>query len=518
MKVDEDGYGDGRTEGKYAPGIGCAWRSRFEDLSIFNFIDWKLYSHLDEHWAQGSWETGHPSADGQISEQWHSETNDSRMCCVFSLICLLLVCALRVWVKGRRHRNLRISNSRVDWNVLPADIQKRLIATLPYERLHQLKVVSKPFRDCTQEDQFLALQRQYYSETLTFTAPHFFIRDGVLQCAGYDSSLQKWRCLPPLDYLPKCCTPDPDLFKEYLVCSHHGIICMNVSKSTEEKLIVFNPLTKQWKLLPSLNHRRNPVLMHILVNPEAQSFLLIAAGSSKSGDENLSRITELFDSSTWTWKRTGDFPGPDYALNEYQSGVYKEGYIFCVAFLDQDSGRGILRYNLSLGLWLKNWTYPLPFARVSTIVQLVENRGEVYVFSEQDNGEVGVEHCIDRLEWICHDHLSSAELNAEHVSELGEELGDELVVESLNLKNVVRSKKMGGRSLEIYPEYVCVGFSENELCVFNAIDHSGVLYDVQRFGEQKALDAPTGKGFGGEGFYTLNPLTFAIHPSFKMKL
>jgi len=248
------------------------------------------------------------------------------------------------------------------------------------------------------------------------------------------------------------------------------------------------------------------LLMHILVDPETQSFLLIVAGSSKSGDENLSRVTELFDSSTWTWTRTGDFPGPDYALNEYQSGVYKEGYIFCVAFLDQDSGRGILRYNLSLGLWLKNWTYPLPFARASTIVQLVENRGEVFVFSEQDNGEGGVEHCIDRLEWICSEHLGI------------DEHGDELVVESWNLRNVVRNKKMGGRSLEIYPEYVCVGFSEHELCVFNAIDHSGVLYDVERFGQKKVLDAPTGKGIGGEGFYSLNPLTFAIHPSFKMKL
>jgi len=141
------------------------------------------------------------------------------------------------------------------------------------------------------------------------------------------------------------------------------------------------------------------------------------------------------------------------------------------------------------------------------------------VFSEQDNGEGGVEHCIDRLERICSEHHGSDELGVELGDEHGSELGgDGLVVESWNLRNVVRNKKTGGRSLEIYPEYVCVGYSEHELCVFNAIDHSGVLYDVKRFGQQRALDAPTGKGFGGEGFYSLNPLTFAIHPSFKMKL
>lgn len=207
-------------------------------------------------------------------------------------------------------------------------------------------------------------------------------------------------------------------------------------------------------------------------------------------------MTEVFHSRTGKWKRTGDLPGPGYALNDYQTGIYKDGNLFCIAFLDQDSGKGILRYNLNKGIWLKNWTYPIPFSTNSTILQLVESWGEVFLFSEQVN-EQSVEHCVDRVEWDIHGNGGV----------------------SGRLDNVVRSKKMGGRSLEIYPEYTCVPFSEHEVCVFNTIDHSGVVYDVWNNGRQsQVLQAPSAKGFSGECFFCLNPLSFTIEPSFKSKI
>jgi hypothetical protein len=35
--------------------------------------------------------------------------------------------------------------------------------------------------------------------------------------------------------------------------------------------------------------------------------------------------------------------------------------------------------------------------------------------------------------------------------------------------------------LQIYPEYTCVPFRERELCIFNTIVHTGIVYDIQSF-------------------------------------
>ncbi|KAG0632507.1 hypothetical protein M758_1G332800 [Ceratodon purpureus] len=354
----------------------------------------------------------------------------------------------------------------------------------------------RALRNCIERNTFLPSRDEFNLENVTLRAPHFFIKDGVWRCAGYDSSLQKWRHLPPLTFLPAYCKPDGDLFKEYLVCIKDGIVCMNVSKTSQDKFIVLNPLTGKWKELPPLNHRRNPVLMHLVVDALTKSYQVIVAGSSRSGDGRLSRMTEVFDSRTWKWTRTGDLPGPDYALNDYQSGVYKDGYLYCIAFLDQEAGRGILRYNLNKRTWSNNWKYLIPFSTNSTILQLVESWGELYLFSEQVN-ENNVEHSIDRVEW-----------------DTDIERGV-----SWSLNSVMRSKKMEGRSLEVYPEYTCLPYSKHQLCVFNTIDHSGVVYDVRNHGQSEVLQAPPAdQGFSGESFVSLNPLSFTIELSSKSKI
>jgi hypothetical protein len=346
--------------------------------------------------------------------------------------------------------------------------------------------------ECILPTSFLSLSIDELNfENVKLTAPYLFVSDGVWQWAGFDSALREWKRLPSLTYLPAYCNPNLDLFKKYLVCTHRGIVCMNVSKSTEDRLIIFNVLTGKWKELPPLIHRRNPVLMHLVVDSSTQSYQVIVAGSSRPGDERLSKMTEVFDSRTWKWTRTGDLPGPDYALNEYQSGIYKDGDLYCIAFLE--AGRGILRYNLSKGVWLKNWTYPIAFAANSNILQLVECGGELYLFSEQETSERRVEHCIDRVDMDGNGGVGS-------------------------WSTVVRCEKMGGRSLEVYPEHTCVPYNEHQLCVFNTVDHSGVVYDVKNHGQAEVLLAPPARGFSGESFFSLNALSFTIEPSFISKI
>lgn len=387
------------------------------------------------------------------------------------------------------------------WNTkLPLDLQCRVLASLPYEDLFRFKCVSKQVKGFLESNPFQGLSVELGTESVTLTTPYFYIgSDRTWQCVGFDTSLNRWRRLPPLTYLPK---PELELFKEYLVCAKGGLVCVNVSKSLhKERLIVFNPLTQMCRVLPPLNHRRNPVLMHMIVDSVTKSFQVVVAGSSAmAGDEqhNFSKVTEVFDSCTSQWGVTGDLPGPEYALNEFQAGVYQDGNILCIAFLEAEQ-KGILVYNVEQGRWLENWVTPLPplMSTNSTIFQLVECSGKVYLFSEQDNRNGWVEHCVDRVEWT---NLKGG---------------------AAGLKNVVRSKKSGGgRSLEIYPEYMCVAYAESQLCIFNTVSHTGMIYDLHHDGhsqQAQALQAPP-EAWSGECFYSLNPLSFPLDLSFTSKV
>jgi hypothetical protein len=172
--------------------------------------------------------------------------------------------------------------------------------------------------------------------------------------------------------------------------------------------------------------------------------------------------------------------------------VHHDGNILCIGFvqIDEQIAKGILHYNVGTRRWSSNRTdRPLPS---SPILQLVENNGEVFLFSERES-RCGTEHWVDRVEWT-------------------ENHGCKLV-------NVIKKRNIGGRSLEVYPEFALVPYSDKELCLYNTVEHSGEVYDVQDQGECESLQRLPEKGFRGElGFFSLNPISFAIEPGLSSKV
>jgi hypothetical protein len=77
---------------------------------------------------------------------------------------------------------------------------------------------------------------------------------------------------------------------------------------------------------------------------------VIVAGSCSSEDEHTSKITEAYDSCTGKWKRMGDLPEPAFALNEHQSGVFQDGKLFCIGFVEENGqvGKGIIAYDMKV--------------------------------------------------------------------------------------------------------------------------------------------------------------------------
>lgn len=399
---------------------------------------------------------------------------------------------------GSEEIDERLLISRVpnDWSSCPAHVQNRLISKHSCKELIQLK--TDIFRDVIDNDGFHHFRAEIRPREAVLTSLHFVTLDGILECKGYDTITSTWCTLPPFNMLPRL---DEDVFQAHSICGAGGMLCANVGK-LQDKLITFNPLARSWKELPRLNHPRSPVLMHMIFNQEDNSYKVIVAGSSRLDEGHLSKITEVFDSRTWVWKVTGDLPGPQFGLNDYQTGVYSDGILYCIAFLGDGEGKGIIAYNIEEEKWLVDRTCLLPNYNSSNIMQLVESKGQVYLFSELERHD-------DEQDDPCIVH------RVEHRI-------DVLIPEEMNLhsrkawRNVITDTKVGYVGLQLYPEYTCVPLGEGKLCVFNSIEHVGIVYDIENEKRcESTLQPPTRFGSEDMVFYSLNPLTFNFEPSFK---
>ena len=136
-----------------------------------------------------------------------------------------------------------------------------------------------------------------------------------------------------------------------------------------------------------------------------------------------------------------------------------------------------------------------------TTLQLVECNGEVYLFSEQSQDGLRTEHWIDRVEWAPGD-------------------GDQK--NTCQLINVVKKEiRINDWRLEIYgPEYRCVPHSDSQLYIFNAYDHTGVVYDIRDPGQSEVVQALPVQ-YTSKREYVLNslyPILFTVEPRFSIEV
>ena len=380
------------------------------------------------------------------------------------------------------------TTNRGSLETLPLDVREDIFGRLPLDELLDSKRLSKSSKDLIERDTFRSLWRDG-----PFTAITFFIKDKTWRCTAFNLQSKVWTRLPNFACLP---TPGANRFKEYSVCGHGGLLCANVSKSPHnEDLVVFNVLTGEKRQLPSLHYPRNPMLIHILVDPATNAYKVVAAGSSlSSGEEHLSRRVEIFDSLTSQWEVVNDLPGPEFGLNEHQTGVCVDGVLYFIAVLETEDRKGVVAFDVQKGGWLKDRNCSVP---VSNILPLVESGGKVYLFSEQSNGGA-VEHCIDVLDFSG----SSGEVVAK-------------------LKEVVRVEKAGKgfwwSFLELMagpPLYVCTIW---KLCIFNTNRCGGIVVDVETRKPCEALQPLPVRKRCGDIFFSLNPTSFILQPNFTSK-
>lgn len=381
---------------------------------------------------------------------------------------------------------------------LTEDILEIILSYLPLHDFFKVRVVSKQFKTLTRRDSLWQLRVASRPSEGAYSPMFFTIGDGgQWEWSGYDSD--SWRRLPTLGCIPP---PDPELFKDHLVAGGAGLLCVNVEKPPKRaKLIICNPVTKEYKYLPTLLYQRHPVLMHVKRLDDNNGYEVIVAGSSSIGTESLSKKTEVYSSKTNTWVEKGDLPGPEFGLNEYQNGAYFKDdsrcleLLLCIAVLE-GGGKGVIVYDMKLGKWRSDRIIQIPVmtgesgSSIIATSHILECGGSIYVFSEQEYGKE-VSFCIHKF------HIDPPE-------------GEEIWEEMMNLK------RKGSRGLLVYPEFTCLPISDHEISIFNTVENTMEVYDIEKgFKESKKIAAPK---VTGKRFHSLNTLGFVFRPDFNAKV
>lgn len=187
---------------------------------------------------------------------------------------------------------------------LTDDILDGIIAKLTFQETFRLRPVCTEFRGIIRKKSFQRtcaisskIRGHHEQGSLSFSPIFFFLAEGKIEWMGYNNTLKVWQRLPSLRTMLPSPTPTL-LMKDFFITASGGLLCVNVSEDRHfESIIICNPLTQTKVELPPLHFRRQPVLLHLLVESN-HKYKVIAAGSAAMGTGNLSRKTEVFDSDT----------------------------------------------------------------------------------------------------------------------------------------------------------------------------------------------------------------------------
>ena len=250
------------------------------------------------------------------------------------------------------------------------------------------------------------------------------------------------------------------------------------------------------KVLPPLTYPRRPVLMHLKVDHDTGHYKVIVAGSAAIGTDELSLKTEEFDSRKGVWECPdgSDLPCPPFGLNEYQNGAYFKDsgreLLTCVAIIDT-RGRGVLAYDIAKKKWAQGPHIPLMRGEVNDVAHLVTSQlvaqsdgCVLYVFSQQECGR----------DVYCLIHKLISDVPGDFAWE-----------------EVMKRERTGGQGVLVRPEFTCVPVSEHELGIFNTVEHTMELFDLNNSTVGTPVAGPT---IMGNRFHSLNPMGFVFKPSF----
>ncbi|BBN07860.1 hypothetical protein MPTK1_4g06840 [Marchantia polymorpha subsp. ruderalis] len=309
----------------------------------------------------------------------------------------------RMAVWNHRSKNMDASL----WSNLPEDLVDRVLACLSLPTFYRFRTVCKRWNSLITSPSFL----QCWSEMATECPWLLMIkrRDNRL-CPAYDSLLSKWHAVS-LNFLPLQATE--------VVATCEGLLCLRAEVSGS--LFVCNPLTKRWRELPTMlmkNQARGIVGM--TVNKATKCYKIIVAGSNS---DLYDRKTEVYDSATDSWKRSGDLPARTDLRPEYAVCLGSMYFTTSEPF-------SLLAFNIAEDVWRK---VEVPMPCSLTCSRLLVNNGILVLVGGVGKNGISRSFCIWKLEketmewqecermpdYLCRKFLAMCYHNYEHISCIG---------------------------------------------------------------------------------------------------
>lgn len=215
------------------------------------------------------------------------------------------------------------------WALLPEDLLNEIIVRMPPFYVFRLRSVCRRWNSILRDGSFLKFHSQVPSHGPCLLT--FWKNSQSPRCWIFSVPLKSWFKIP-FSFLPH--------WTSWLVGSSGGLVCLSGLDGLTFKIVMCNPLTQDWRILP-LMHYNNQRQLLMIADRKDKSFKVIAA-SDINGDRTLP--TEVYDSKTNTWSLRGVMP----AVNLCSSKM-----AFCDSrlYLETLSPLGLMVYQLEKGSW-----------------------------------------------------------------------------------------------------------------------------------------------------------------------
>jgi hypothetical protein len=258
------------------------------------------------------------------------------------------------------------------WSLLPEHLLDRILACLPLPNLLCMRPVCKRWSSLLTTQTFLEICTKVPQKP-SLLAVFEKGEHGVLTkgCYTFCPKSEKWFPMT-MNSLP---------FKEgdQMVTSQ-GLLCYVPQKDgeNEDLLVVCNPLTKAWRLIPLSTSIQMLFLLAVAVDQTTHAYKVIVTGVTEKLDgqqlDAYCLITQVYDSITETWQISGELPpGRLFPLHS----------VWCDGFLYGWCGKAdqIWIYDINHGSW-KGVRLQLPEHVMNSDVHLVECQGKVLLVTE----------------------------------------------------------------------------------------------------------------------------------------
>ncbi|MCO5549139.1 hypothetical protein L7F22_002605 [Adiantum nelumboides] len=135
-----------------------------------------------------------------------------------------------------------------------------------------------------------------------------------------------------------------------ILAASHGLVCVGNQVSECRSLLIFNLLSKTWRLLPNMLHVGLLHKVTMAMDPSSYAYIIIVTGEDTSKFRGRSQYrlrTEVYDSVSALWRMAKDaLPEAKFGSDP---GVWHNGVFYCITEMPY----GLTAFSLAEGRWME---------------------------------------------------------------------------------------------------------------------------------------------------------------------